>query len=56
MCNFYEKAIILMHITDESPLRDHGCNTLLVITLLLIKIGELQSVGTGFLPKLNWEM
>ena len=37
----------------ESPLRGHICNSLPVISPLLIKIGELKSLGTGFLSELN---
>lgn len=46
---FYEKKIILMHIMNESPLWGHICSSLLVISMLLIKIGELQSLGTEFI-------
>lgn len=53
MCHFSEKGIILMRIMCESPLRGHICNSLPVISPLLIKIGELKSLGTGFLSELN---
>lgn len=53
ICHFYEKGIILIRIMGDSPLRGHICNSLLVISLLLIKIGELKSLGTGFLSELN---
>ncbi len=56
ICHFYEKGIILMRIMGESPLRGHICNSLLVISPLLIKIGELKSLGTGFLFELNIQM
>lgn len=56
ICHFYERGIILMRIMGESPLRGHICNPLLVISTRLIKIGELKSLGTGFLSELNIQM
>jgi len=49
ICHFYEKEIILLHIMDKTPLQGHSCDSVLVISSLLIKIGELESLGTWFL-------
>lgn len=43
ICHFYEKGIILMCMTSESPLQGHVFSSVL-IPPLLIKIGELKKV------------